>query len=238
MSNKAINNWNKKVHPHGELIKLNERLWYVTGSLPHGNVPRNMVIYRLDSRGLLIHSAVALKEEYMQQVEELGKPEYMIVPNKFHKVDAPLFKKRYPDIKVICPSTVKANVEKKIPVDFLVENVADEIGIEYHTATGFRPGDFAYELDVAGGKALVFCDLLFNMQHLKGIDGWILKQIGSTGFFGPTWLEKLLMKDKMAIKQLFLNLSEITDLKAILVAHGDPVLENCNEKLKEAASLL
>ncbi len=238
MANATINNWNGKVCAHGEITKLDERLWYVTGSLPHGNVPRNMVIYRLSSGGLLIHSAVALKQEYMKQLEALGSLDYMIVPNKYHRLDAPLFKHRYPEIKVTCPSSIKTHVERKVMADCAIEEVAEEIGIKYHVSTGFRPGDLVYEFDITGGKALVFCDLVFNLEHLKGLDGWLLKILGSTGFFGSTWIARLQMKDKGAVKSLLLDLAEIPDLKMIVPSHGKPILENCNEKLKEAASLL
>ncbi|NIT14401.1 MAG: hypothetical protein GTN99_09230 [Candidatus Dadabacteria bacterium] len=129
-------------------------------------------------------------------------------------------------------------MEKKVPVDDLVEDIADQIGIKYHIAKGFRPGDLVYVLDVTGGRALVFCDLVFNLEHLKGLDGWVLKLLGSTGFFGPTWIARLQMKNKGAIKSLLLNLCEISNLKMILVGHGNPILYNCNEKLRQAASLL
>ncbi len=233
-----MNDWNENVYSHGEIIKLDDRLWYVTGSVPSGNVPRNMVIYKLSSGGLLIHSAVALKGESMQQIEALGSLEYMIVPNKYHRLDAQLYKQRYPNIKVICPAAIRSNAEKKVSVDNTVGEVADKIGIEYHVAAGFRPGDLVYKLDVTGGKALVFCDLVFNMEHFGGLDGWLLKLLGSTGFFGSSWIARLQMKDKGAIKSLLLNLSDTKDLRMILVSHGKPILENCNEKLKQAASLL
>ena len=75
---------NKKVLPHGDIIKLDSRLWYITGSLPISHIPRNMVVYKLNSGRLLIHSAVALKEEFMLDIENIGKPEFLIVPNKYH----------------------------------------------------------------------------------------------------------------------------------------------------------
>jgi hypothetical protein len=238
LSNTAINKWNEKVHPHGGIIKLDDRLWYVTGSLPHGNVPRNMVIYRLNSGGLLIHSAVALKDEYMKEIEALGSLDYMIVPNKYHRLDAPLFKQRYEGIKVLCPSSIRSNVEKKVEVDNTVEDEAEGIGIKYHIPNGFRPGDLVYELDITNGKVLVFCDLLFNMENFGGLDGWLLRLLGSTGFFGSSWIARLQMKDKGAVKSLLLKLSEIPDLRMVVLSHGKPISENCNEKLKEAASLL
>lgn len=233
-----INNykWNSKVLPHGELIKLDNRLWYLTGSLPLGNIPRNMVVYKLKSGGILIHSAVALNEDTMSDIENIGKPEYLIVPNKFHRLDASLYRDMYHDIKVICPAGIRNDVEKKVPVDYIVEDIAQKLGITYYNPEGFRTGELIYELDIDSGKALVFCDLLFNLEHFGGISGWLLRIIGSTGFFGTTKIGRLMMKDKPAVKKLLLKLSETDNLKYILVAHGRLVSEQCNMKLREAAS--
>lgn len=222
--------------PHGDIINLDSRLWYVTGSLPISHIPRNMVVYKLNSGGLLIHSAVALKEEFMLYIENIGKPEFLIVPNKYHRLDAHSYKQRYNDIKIICPAAIRMNVEAKVPVDNSVEEVALDLGIKYHNPPGFRPGELVYEFEIEGGKILVFCDLLFNLPRLGGITGWLLRIAGSTGFFGTTRIGRILMKDKPAVKKLLLKLSETDNLKYILVAHGKPVTENCKMKLREAAS--
>lgn len=232
----STNEWNKKVLPHGDLIRLDSRLWYVTGSLPHGNTPRNMVIYKLNSGGLLIHSAIALNEAAMLNIEKIGRLEYLMVPNKFHRLDAPLFKERYNYIKVICPAVIRNDVEAKVPVDNSVEDTTRELGIKYHIPEGFNSGELVYEFDVENGKALIFCDLLFNLEHFGGITGWLLRILGSTGFFGTTKIGRILMKDKPAIKKLLLKLSETDNLKYILVAHGKPISKDCSIKLREAAS--
>lgn len=59
-----------------------------------------MIIYRLPDGGLLIysaliHSAIALDEAAMIELESLGKPRIMIVPNCTHRLDADVYKQRY-----------------------------------------------------------------------------------------------------------------------------------------------
>ena len=229
-------NWDKNVQPHGELKQLDSRLWFVTGSLPVSRIPRNMVIYKLKNGGLLIHSAIALNAESMEKIERFGTPEYLLVPNKYHRLDAPLYRQRYENIKVICPSAIIKKVEEKVPVYDSVENAACKLGIGFYNPLRFRSGELVYELVIDGGCVLVFCDLLFNLSHLVGVTGWLLKIAGSTGFFGTTRIGRLLMKDKTAVKKLLLNLSEKDNLKYILVAHGDIISEDCNDKLRRAAS--
>jgi hypothetical protein len=64
--------------------------------MPPGPLPRRMTPSWLADGGLVIFSAIALKETAMQQVEALGQPRYLIVPNAFHRQDAAVWKSRYP----------------------------------------------------------------------------------------------------------------------------------------------
>ena len=137
---------------------------------------------------------------------------------------------------MICPSVIRNEVNEKVTVNDSVENTAGHLGIKYHNPRGFRPGELVYEFEIEGGKTLVFCDLLFNLPHLEGITGWLLRIAGSTGFFGTTRSGRILMKDKPAVKKLLLKLSETDNLKYVIVSHGDIVSEDCNCKLRQAAS--
>ncbi len=37
------------------------------------------------------------------QLDKLGEPAFIVVPNKFHVMDAACYKERYPAAKVLCP---------------------------------------------------------------------------------------------------------------------------------------
>ncbi len=81
--------WLAHVLPHSPIQELTPNLWHVTGVLPSvGQAPREMVIYKLPDSTLLIHSAIALDEADMTQLESLGTPKIMIVPNRIHRIDA------------------------------------------------------------------------------------------------------------------------------------------------------
>lgn len=60
--------WAAHVFAHGPLVELvPNRMWQVTGSLKYQSLPRNMVIYRMESKGsgkseLWVHSVIALEE--------------------------------------------------------------------------------------------------------------------------------------------------------------------------------
>jgi hypothetical protein len=57
----------------------------------------------------------------MSTIEQLGRPEVMIVPNSWHRADAAVFKERYPNLKVVCPKAAMDKVNEKVKVDISAE---------------------------------------------------------------------------------------------------------------------
>src|SRR5262249_14085749 len=64
---KAFDTW--RVFPHRGLEKLEPNLWRVEGDLPGGNGTRVMTVARMRDGGLVIHSAIALEEPLMAELE-------------------------------------------------------------------------------------------------------------------------------------------------------------------------
>lgn len=59
----------------------------------------------------------------MRQLEELGTPTIMVVPNGMHRSDCAVWKERFPDIRVVCPAAAKSAVEAVVPIDATCEQV-------------------------------------------------------------------------------------------------------------------
>jgi hypothetical protein len=243
--------WLSHVLPHGEIEELAPNLWHVTGNLPSSTmVPREMVLYKLADGSLLIHSAIALNESGMAKLESLGVPNILIVPNRIHKLDARVYKQRYPKLLVVCPAAAKPYVEEVVAVDGTAEKVLPAYGITCHEPVGIRPQELVYELSLSTGKALVFTDILFNLnksyfeQNLptgKYLFQWLgASAIGSSGFFGITGLgRQFFMTDRNAYRQWLEALADsIPDLQVISVAHGSPIVADCNYRLRQAAARL
>lgn len=237
--------WHQHVHPHGPITRLAPDVWVVNGSLPKGPLPRTMVVHKLPAEAsakpsLLIHSAVALNEDGMKKLEMLGEPRVLIVPNRFHRMDAAVFKERYPALKVLCPAAATAKVEEKVAVDGSCEEYLPKLGVTCHSPPGIKPGELCYELNSGDGKKVLVCtDILFNLPHLPGLAGAMLKWLGSTGFFGITRLGRLmLMNDRAAFRNWLLDLSKRGDISHICVGHGEVIGSGVAEKLKAAASRL
>lgn len=226
--------WTKRILPHGKLEKLADGLWQVTGSLPRMALPRNMLVHRLPDGRLWLHSAIALEDAAMRELEKLGKPAFLVVPNQMHTMDAPAFRRRYPELKVLCPAGVKDVVAEKVPVDGTVEDSLPDLGIEVLTPNGVKSVECAYRLPVAG-TAIAVCDLLFNVPHKKGFGGRVLRWLGSTGFFGVTKIGKrYFVSDATQLAEWLESVAQ-TNPKIVTTAHGDAILSDGATKLREAA---
>src|SRR4051794_37391994 len=97
----ATTEW--KVLPHGPIEALAENLWWVTGDLPGMTLKRVMAVAKRSDGKLLIHSAIAMSDERMRELEALGEPAYLVVPSRHHRLDAAKYKERYPAMRVFVP---------------------------------------------------------------------------------------------------------------------------------------
>ena len=231
--------WDEQVFPHGEFAPLTPELWAVQGSLPRSPLPRTMLVYRYAPERLLIYSAVALEPAAMARLEALGRPDLILIPNSLHRLQAGAYLERYPDARVICPEAARAHVEALVPVHATAEATLPGLGLACHAPPGVKPGELVYELPLEGGVALLFTDLLFNLSHRPGCSGWILRLLGSTGFFGVTRIGKALaLQDRAAFADWLRTQAERSDVRLISVAHGEAIVEGCGERLRAAASRL
>ncbi len=244
-SNTTGDAWHSHVLPHSSIEELAPHLWHVTGILTDVVPPREMVVYRLPDSTLLIHSAIALNEQGMAQLESLGTPKILVVPNRMHRLDAVVYKQRYPQLLVVCPSVAKPYVEEVVQVDASAEDVLADYGIICHQPAGIQEQELVYELPLPTGKALVFTDILFNLtesylqQHIPK-QGFIFGWLGASGFFGITRFGKwFFMNNRDAYRQWLEWLADsVSDLRVICVAHGSPITTNCSQRLREAAARL
>jgi hypothetical protein len=229
--------WN--VQPHGELIALAENLWTLEGTIkmPTGRLPRRMTIVRLEDGGLLVFSAIAVDEAEMHKIEALGRPTYLVIPNAFHREDAPAWKARYPDMRVITPEGARAGVEQVVPVDdcqFSGETV------QFHPVPGTGNGESALVVASASGTTLVMNDLIGNVQNARGLMGWVLLAMGFAGGKPqvPRAYKARAIKDRRAVAVQFRQWAELAGLRRILVSHGAIIEQDPAQLLRDLAKSL
>jgi hypothetical protein len=112
---RALQKW--KVLPHGKLEKIDENILTVVGDIrmPLMDLPRRMTVVRLSDSRLVVFSAIALDEKEMATLEAFGRPAYLIVPSDKHRLDAKIWKDRYPAMQVVAPEGARAKVEETVP---------------------------------------------------------------------------------------------------------------------------
>jgi len=120
------------VLPHGKLTRVNERIVTVVGELkmPLMELPRRMTVVRSQSGELVIFSAIALRDPDMTEIEALGRPAFLIVPSERHRLDAPGYVQRYPNITVVAPRAGAEKIGDVVRVDTSTPGFGDP-GIRY-----------------------------------------------------------------------------------------------------------
>jgi hypothetical protein len=229
-----------KIFPHGMPEQLSDGVWWVRGTQDFP-LHRNMIVVRLPTGELLLHSVVALDEAGMKALEALGKPTYAIVPHSAHMRDIRFYKERYPDLKVLAPAVHREAVEKRVPVTGTVEDVLPQFGFKLHEVPATRTPEYFYEFPLrAGGRMAMGCDALgsANMVDTSKPMSGLMKLTGPRGNkLGVSRIYRLAMaKDLAALKQFAGRLADIPDLRILTVSHGDPVTHDPASALREAAA--
>jgi hypothetical protein len=222
--------------PHGKLERLAENLWRVQGSL--GGIPmqRVMTIARTRDGRLVLHSPVALEREAMRELEALGDPAVILVPSRYHRIDAPLFARRYPAARVLAPHGSREAVEGVVRVDGTYEDFEADDSVRLEHLDGVADLEGVVRVRSAEGTTLVFNDVLFNMPH----DSMLLRLIGSSGGPRVTRIARtFLVKDGRALARRFIALANGTpDLARIVVSHHEVIARQPAEVLRAVAMTL
>jgi hypothetical protein len=216
---KAYDTW--KVHPHGPIEKLSENLWWVQGSLPGMSLKRTMVVARLGDGRLVVHNGIALEESAMRQLEEWGKPSWLIVPNGWHRLDAAAYKARYPELSVLCPRNSRSKVEEVVHVDGTYEDFPPDDAVRLEMIEGVGGMEGKMLVRSGDGVSLVLTDAVFNMDKKKDIPGYVFTTLlGSAPGPRVSRLAKaLLVKDRKALRGELERLAAIPELRRLIVAH-------------------
>jgi len=216
---KAHTAW--KVLPHGPLETLTDNIWRVEGTLPDMPLKRVFTVVRLADGCLLLHNAIALDEVLMAEIEGWGVPRYLVVPNGWHRLDARIFKQRYPRIEVICPRGARRKVEQVVEIAGSYDDVDLGRGVELAHLDGVGQMEGVLQVSSSDGVTLVFNDIIFNMVHLPGVFGLVYRLIGSTGGARVTHVARLMMvKDREALAAHLQRLANVPDLRRVIVSHG------------------
>lgn len=227
-----------QVGEHEPLEQLDDDLWHVAAEVPGMPIGRHMVVVRLTSGALLIHNAVCLDEPSMAQLEQLGPPTYLIVPNGRHRLDAHAYKQRYPDVEVFTPGTSRKKAEQVVPITGTYEDLSSDPHLHVEMLDGGKEGVFVYA-NRANENTLIFNDTLFNLPaRLPGFKGFMVRAMGSAG--GPKVTRLATMFAVTDRDKLAAHLHRLAQAKprCIIPGHGGVIFENAAETLAAVARKL
>ena len=248
----APETWESHVKEHGPLEEITTNLFVLEASgCNRGPPTRNMVIYRVPdgSNRLVIFNGIAVDDLTRLEIEKMGTPSVLVVPNWCHKCCAAVWKQRYPDIMVVCPEVAKETVERVVPVSASTRAWSQmkdwSTWIRIRTIDGWACfEDFievALEASGEGKIALLTADLLFTIPICKedGMVGKFISWIFDSSIELPSSEHDVIIpkvsrigrcigiKDWKLAEQWYRNYAEKEGKKvaAILVGHGVPVKE-------------
>jgi hypothetical protein len=229
------------VLPHGKLVSIADNILTVVGEIhmPLMDLPRRMTVVRLADASLVIFSAIALDEDEMAALDAYGRPAFLIVPSDKHRLDAKIWKDRYPWIQVVAPEGARAKVEDVLAVD-LVAPRFDDPDVQFVTVPGTRGREAALVVRTQNGTTLVLNDVVGNIRDAAGFGGWLLHLAGFAGKDAqvPAVVKLAVIADSQALRTQLLEWSEVDTLVRILVSHGSPIEDQPRQVLRELAGSL
>jgi hypothetical protein len=175
----------------------------------------------------------------MKRIEDFGTPAFLIVPSDHHRMDAKIWKERYPALEVVAPPGARDAVEEAVPVDATEGDFGDP-SVRLVIVPGTDGREAALEIRRPGGLTLVVNDVIGNIRDAHGFGGWLLKRIGFAGDEPhlPAPVRFNMVEDKKALRGQFLAWANDPALRRILVSHGEPIEDDPQGALRGLAAAL
>jgi hypothetical protein len=231
---KTLETW--QVFPHRPIEKLEPNLWRVEGDIPFQKGTRVMTLAKLKDGSVLIHNAIALEDDLMKEIEAWGKPSLLVVPNGFHRLDAKIFKTRYPQLKVIAPAGSRKKVEQVLPVDADYASAPGDDTVRLQHWDGTKDGEGLLQVKSNGSSTVVINDVVNNLPKMGGLFGFLLAPTGTCGV--PRLARWMIVKNKPAFVAHLNKVAADPSLKRVIVSHGAMLSDRPGETLKTAAGRL
>jgi hypothetical protein len=155
-----------------------ENVWIVDGPLirfgmpwPRISFPTRMTVIRLGA-GLFVHSPTPLVPELKAQVDELGRPCWIVAPNRIHYWWVPDWRTAYPTAEIYLAPRIREQAKGRM--DFPAHELSAAQGYPWDEELATVPiaGSFMTEVEFYHhvSRTLVLTDLIENFEtdRLKG----------------------------------------------------------------------
>lgn len=211
----------------GEVVQ-----WY---SLPYTT---RMTIVKLASGDLWIHSPAKITEALLQELHQLGKPTYLIAPNKIHHLYLPAWQQQFPEATIYAAPGLQA---KRPDIRFCKdleeqpepEWQQDLDQLIFRGSTMMEEVVFFHKIT----RTLILTDLIENFprDHFTGYQKLLAQATGILAPHGQTpldWRLSYTFQKKLARSSLATILT--WQPERIIIAHGECIQEQGTDFLRRS----
>lgn len=208
------------------LTSIANEVWAAGGEARMGGIrfPTRMVVVRLPSGNLWVHSPVGLTDELATDIDALGPVAHLVAPNIFHHLSMADWKSRYPGATLWAPP----GLAKKRP-DLTIdrspergrtdawEQAIDTESIE--GATGIEEWVFFHR----PSASVIVTDLAFHVHHTEhAYTRWMLWLVGVWGKLAQSRLWRIFVTDRHAAARSVQRVMAWPG-KRLVMAHGEVI---------------
>jgi len=212
------------LHPHGPIDFVDDGLFVVSGRWKRSAFERKMTVFLLASGEVAVHSAIAMDEAGMASLQAIGRPSWILVPNRLHASDAGFYADRYPSARVLVPAAARGKLFEKLRrIDGSIdedwpEALRGELAVV--PLRGTRIGEVAF---VHGpSRTLVLTDAVFNYAgyDLPRLARLFMRANRAYDRFGPSRIfTSFGVEDRAAFNASIDALLE-HDFDRVIMSHG------------------
>jgi hypothetical protein len=212
------------LYPHGPIDFVDDGLFVVSGRWKRSAFERKMTVFLLSSGEVAVHSAIAMDEAGMASLQSIGRPSWILVPNRLHASDAGFYAARYPSARVLVPAAARGKLFDKLPrIDGSLdedwpETLRGELAVV--PLRGTRIGEVAF---VHGpSRTLVLTDAVFNYggDDLRRVARVFMRANRAYDRFGPSRIfTSFVVSDRDAFSASIDDLLE-HEFDRVIMSHG------------------
>ena len=226
------------------LQQVGERLWIVEGprvSFLGFPYPTRMAVAQLAKGQLWVWSPIELDDPLREEIDALGRPRFVVEPNKLHHLALPTWVEAWPDLEIHEPPGL---AKKRSDIDFFAE-LTDE-----------APAAWREEIEqVCVGGSFAMTEVLFfhrpsktclvgdliqkhDATSMKAWQRWVMKADGLVGPDGSTPREwRLTFLDRSKARAAIRRAVDWNP-ENLVIAHGACSFGNGAEVLRDSLSWL
>ena len=219
--------------PINTLKPVADNVWIVDGPIirfgmpwPKMPFPTRMTIVRLDGGALFIHSPTALTDELRDEIAAIGRPRWIIGPNRLHYWWIPDWKRAYPDAEIYLAPRIQEQAHGRIRCEFKL--LDRDAGYPWDATIASLPiaGGFMTEVEFfhRASRTLILTDLIENFEADKTrspITRWLYRWAGVLSPHGgmPRDMRLTFRKRRPALRAALQTMIEWEPAR-IIIAHG------------------